>query len=128
MATWMADQVWDKRAAVLVAIMRPVVAWACEHKSARIDALVLPELLSLSSLESVLLDRTLPVPGLDGEAHSVDLDGMPEAVFMALADYLDGTPGWYGQRCGQGPRHDLVREQHGYVLQSVRPHLPALLA
>ena len=122
------DQVWDSRAAALVASMRPVVAWAREHQGVRIEAPMLPELLSLSSLESVLLDRTLPVPGLDGGVRPVDLDGMPEAALTALANYLEGTPAWYGQRCGDGSRHELVRQQHMYVLLSARPHLPALLA
>ncbi len=121
-------QVWDSRTAILVASMRPVVAWAREHQGARIEAPMLPGLLSLSSLESVLLDRTLPVPGLDGEVCLVDLDGMPEHVFTMLAGYLEATPAWYGQRCDEGPRHDLVRQQHMYVLLSARPHLPALLA
>lgn len=121
-------QVWDSRATALVASMRPVVTWAREHKGARIEATMLPELLSLSSLETVLLNRTLPVPGPDGEVCPVDLDGMPEDVFTVLADYLEGTPAWYGQRCSQSPRHELVRQQHLYVLQSARPHLAALLA
>jgi hypothetical protein len=122
------DQVWNSRATALVASMRPVVAWAREHKGARIEAAMLPELLSLSSLETVLLDRTLPVPGPDGAVCPVDLDGMPEDVFTVLADYLEGTPAWYGQRCNKSPRHDLVREQHLYVLLSARPHLATLLA
>ena len=121
-------QVWDDRAAALVGSMRPVVAWAREHKGARIDAPMLPGLLSLASLENVLLDRTLPVPGLDGEVRAVDLDGLSEDVFTAIKSYLEGTPAWYGQRCSQGPRHEVVREQHMYVLLSVPPHLPSLLA
>ena len=121
------DQVWDDRAAALVGSMRPVVAWARQHKRARIDAPMLPGLLSLSSLESVLLDRTLPVPGPDGEVRAVDLDGLPEDVFAAIKSYLEGTPGWPGERCSQSPRHDVVREQHVWVMLSVRPHLPALL-
>lgn len=123
-----ADQVLASRAAVLVASMRPIVAWARDYKGARIELEMLPTLLSLSALEDVLLDRTLPVPGLDGEVHPVDLDAMPEEVFDGLADYLEGTPSWYGQRCSQSPRHEAVRHQHSYVLQLARPHLPALLA
>lgn len=121
------DVVLDGRGRSLITSMRPVLEWAQAQKGVRIDPLELPVVLSLSTLESILLDRILSVPGLPGELRMVDLDGMPEDVFGGVANFLAGTPAWYGQRAAQTPAHRLVLEQHAYVLSAAKPYLSELL-
>ena len=121
------DVVLDGRGRSLIASMRPVLEWVWAQKGVRIDPPALPVVLSLSTLESIPLDRTLPVPGPPDELRTVDLDGMPEDVFGGVANFLVGTPAWYGQRAAQTLAHRLVLEQHAYVLRAAKPYLSELL-
>ena len=52
---------------------------------------------------------------------------MSEDVFEGVANFLAGTPAWYGQRAAQTPAHRLVLEQHQYVLWAAESYLSELL-
>ncbi len=116
------NDIWDSRARQLAGIMKPVVAWVRDKTGTRIEEPALPRIVSLSSLEGVIQGRSLSVRGADDEERPVDLTGMPDDVFASIRSYLNELPGWK-----EGAQSDVACQQHGYILWSIRPYLPALL-
>ncbi len=120
--------VWAGRAQALADCVSPILSWACQEKGIPLDEATLRSALSLDALDSALRERKLPLATADGGTRLVDLADAPETMLSPLAGYLHNT-GAYDPGRGRGvPQAEEAYRQHSYVLWSLAPHIPTLLA
>lgn len=120
--------VWAGRTQALADSVSPILSWACQEQGISLDEATLRSALSMDALHSALRERKLPLETVDKGVRLVDLAGAPETMLSPLASYLHDT-GAYDPERGRGvPQVEETYRQHSYVLWTLAPHIPLLLA
>jgi hypothetical protein len=120
--------VWAGRAQALADSVGLILTWARQEKGIRLDEATLRSALSMDALHSALQERKLPLAAANGRIRLVDLADVPETMLSPLSGYLHDT-GVYDPRRGRGvPQAEVTYRQHSYVLCSLAPHIPMLVA
>lgn len=120
--------VWAGRAQALADSVGPILTWARQEQSIQVDEATLRSALSMDALDSALRERKLPLAAADGRVRLVDLADAPETMLSPLADYLHNTGTYDPERERGVPQTEETYRQHSYVLWSLTPHIPMLLA
>lgn len=120
--------VWAGRAQALANSVSPILSWTRQEKGIPLDEATLRSVLSLDALHSALRERKLPLTAADGQNRLVDLTGAPETMLIPLAGYLHDTGAYDPERSQGVPQKEETYRQHAYVLWTLAPHIPLLLA
>jgi hypothetical protein len=120
--------VWAGRAQALADSVGPILTWARQEQSIQVDEATLRSALSMDALDNVLRERKLPLAAADGRIRLVDLADAPETMLSPLAGYLHDTAAYDPGRGKGVPQAEATYRQHSYVLSSLAPHIPMLLA